>query len=93
MYDWLRRSPTGLVVLAVAIGIGAGLGAIVFRYLILGFTRVFSGYDDYSAVGPAPNPWLPQLGRWFVLLVLVVGGLIYGPLIDRLAREGWQHGG
>src|SRR5918911_1584411 len=92
LYDWLRGSSTGLVALALTIGVGAGLGAIVFRYLILGFTRVFSGSDDYSAVGPAPHPWLPQLGRWFVVLVPVVGGLIYGPLVERFAREARGHG-
>ena len=100
LYDWLRGSPTGLMVLAVAIGAGAGIGAIVFRYLILWFTQIFSGYSDYSATGHAThpffsgasNPHLPWLGIFFVLLAPMVGGLIYGPLIARFAREARGHG-
>ena len=55
--------------LALAIGAAAGVGAVLFRYLILGFTRGFTGYDDYSMVGPAANPHVPVLGRWFVLVL------------------------
>jgi CIC family chloride channel protein len=92
LFDWLRGSATGLAVLSVCVGIGAGLGAIVFRYLIQWFTIVFTGYADYSAVGRAPHGLIPALGPWFVLLVPVIGGLIYGPLIDRFAREARGHG-
>jgi CIC family chloride channel protein len=91
-YDWLRGSPAGLVVLALAVGAGAGAGAVVFRYLILGFTRLLTGHNDYSAAGHAANPMLPWLGRFFVVLAPVVGGLAYGPLIDRFAREARGHG-
>ncbi len=44
--DWVRGSGSGLVFLALVVGGGAGVGAIVFRYLILGFTRLFTGTDD-----------------------------------------------
>ncbi len=91
-YDWLRGSPAGLVVLALGVGAGAGGGAVVFRYLILWFTRLLTGHDDYSAAGHAANPLLPWLGRFFVVLVPVAGGLAYGPLIDRFAREARGHG-
>ncbi|HKX18946.1 MAG TPA: chloride channel protein [bacterium] len=91
-YQWLRGSPNGLYVLAIAVGAGAGAGAVVFRYLILGFTRFFSGHDDYSAAGRVPNPLVPHLGIWFVVLAPVAGGLIYGILIDRFAREARGHG-
>ncbi len=73
-YDWLRGSPTGLFALAVLIGAGAGLGAIAFRWLIVEFTWIFTATSDYSAVGPAANPWVPQFGPWFVVLAAVVGG-------------------
>ena len=91
-YNWLRGSPNGLYVLAIGVGAGAGAGAVVFRYLILAFTRFFSGHDDYSAAGRVPNPLVPHLGIWFVVLAPVVGGLIYGILIDRFAREARGHG-
>jgi CIC family chloride channel protein len=88
----LLRTPTGLVILALTVGTGAGLGAVAFRYLILWFTWLFSGHADYSAAGHASHPWLPWLGPWFVVLVPVAGGLLYGPLIDRFAREARGHG-
>ncbi|NYI91394.1 CIC family chloride channel protein [Amycolatopsis endophytica] len=89
---WLRESPSGLAVLAVAIGAGAGLGAIVFRWLIETFTHVFSGHTDYSAAGGEPHPWFTALGPWFVLIVPVLAGLIYGPLVQRFAPEARGHG-
>lgn len=92
VYDWLRGSPGGLVALAITIGAGAGLGAIVFRYLILWFTWLFTGHADYSAADHAANPFVRALGLWFVVLAPVVGGLIYGPLVDRFAREARGHG-
>ncbi|MDQ6876769.1 MAG: chloride channel protein [Candidatus Dormibacteraeota bacterium] len=90
--DWVRGSSGGLVPMALFIGAGAGAGAIAFRYLILWFTRVFSGHDDYSAAGHAVHPGLPWLGIGFVVLAPVVGGLIYGPLIQILAPEARGHG-
>ena len=90
--DRLRRAPVGLVGLALLIGAGAGLGAVAFRYLILAFTLLFTGTADYSDAGRAPHPALPALGPWFLLLVPVVGGLIYGPLVYRFAPEARGHG-
>ncbi|MDQ2845583.1 MAG: chloride channel protein [Actinomycetota bacterium] len=78
--------------LALVIGAGAGLGAILFRWLIRTFTIALSGHEDYSAAGHAANPALPALGRWFVLASPVVAGLIYGPLVQRFAREARGHG-
>ncbi|MGA4792054.1 chloride channel protein [Nocardia sp. AB354] len=90
--DWLRESRGGLVVLALVIGAGSGGGAIVFRWLITTFTRVLSGFADYSAAGHVPNPHVPFLGPWFVVLAPVVAGLIYGPLVYRFAPEARGHG-
>jgi chloride channel protein, CIC family len=92
LYDWVHGSPTGLLALAIAIGAGAGVGAVFFRYLILWFTVLFSGHEDYSAVDHAVNRFVPFLGAWFVVLAPVVGGLLYGPLVDRFAREARGHG-
>ncbi|WP_284740357.1 chloride channel protein [Amycolatopsis sp. RTGN1] len=89
---WLRDSRSGLVGLAVLIGAGAGLGAIVFRWLITTFTHLFSGQADYADAGRAAHPWLPELGPWFLLLAPVVAGLIYGPLVYKFAPEARGHG-
>jgi CIC family chloride channel protein len=89
---WLRESTTGLIGLALVIGAGAGLGAVVFRWLITTFTQLFSGHADYSAAGRAAHPWFPELGPWFLLLAPVVAGLIYGPLVYKFAPEARGHG-
>lgn len=88
----LDRGGAGLTALAVATGVGAGLGAIAFRELIRAFTYMFTGRSDYSAAGHAINPNLPGLGIWFVVLAPVVGGLLYGPLVSRFAPEAQGHG-
>jgi chloride channel protein, CIC family len=89
---WLRGSSAGLQALAVVVGLGAGLGAAAFRWLITTATRLFTGHGDYSATAGAGNPHLPGLGHWFVLLTPVVAGLVYGPLVYVFAREARGHG-
>ena len=81
-----------LTVLALLTGVGAGAGAVAFRYLMLGFTYLFTGHRDYSAVGHASNPLVPGLGIWFVVAAPVIGGLLYGPLVARFAPEARGHG-
>jgi CIC family chloride channel protein len=92
VYDWLRGSPTGLVLLALTVGAGAGAGAVIFRYLILWFTELSTGHHDYSAAGRASYGFYHSIGFWFVVAAPVVGGLIYGPLIHFFAREARGHG-
>jgi chloride channel protein, CIC family len=88
----LRQARTGLLILSLLVGAGAGLGAVAFRWLIKTFTLLLSGHPDYSAAGHAANGHVPGLGRWFVLLAPVVAGLLYGPLVQRFAREARGHG-
>lgn len=89
----LRNGSVQLVVLALIVGAGAGLGAVVFRWLIARATLLFSGTSDYSATtGHPAHPWLPWLGAGFVVLAPAIGGLLYGPLVDRFAREARGHG-
>jgi hypothetical protein len=73
--------------LGVLVGLGAGGGAIAFRYVILWFTEGFSGTSDYSPAGRVANPHVPWLGIGFVVVEPMVGGLLYGPLIARFAPE------
>ncbi|WP_425842099.1 chloride channel protein [Streptomyces fractus] len=80
------------MVLAVLVGAGAGLGSIVFRWCIQTFTRLFSGHADYAAAPGSANPHVPWLGPFFVLVTPVIGGLLYGPLVNRFAKEARGHG-
>lgn len=88
----LRSRRIGLLTLALIVGVGAGFGAVVFRYLITGITRLFTGVEDYAAGPGAANPHLPGLGHWFVVLTPVLAGILYGPLVYRFAREARGHG-
>ncbi|MCF7553546.1 chloride channel protein [Pseudonocardia sp. WMMC193] len=92
VHGWLVASQYGLVGLALIIGAGAGLGAVVFRYLILAITNLVTGRNDYGAAGRVASLHLPALGPWFLLLAPVVGGLLYGPLVYRFAPEARGHG-
>ena len=79
--------------LGVVVGVGAGLGAVAFRELIFGVTRLFTGYSEYGSMGRVRAiPHLPGLGVWFVVVAPVVGGLVYGPLIAVFASEAKGHG-
>ncbi len=90
--DWLAASKLGLVVMALVVGVVAGLGAAGFRDLIYLFTWLFTGRRSYGQLGHTPSLHLPFLGIWFVLVAPVVAGLLYGPLIQRFAREARGHG-
>lgn len=88
----LRTGDAGLLALAVAVGVGAALFAVVFRWLIKVFTLALSGHADYAADPGASHPGTPGLGRWFVIAAPVVAGLLYGPLVHFFAREARGHG-
>ncbi|MFQ5808312.1 MAG: chloride channel protein [Armatimonadota bacterium] len=82
-----------LLFLAMTVGLTAGGGAILFRWLIGTFRNsVFLGAPGQSA-GLAG--WLADttgMGPYAVVVPPVVGGLIMGPLIFFLAREARGHG-
>ncbi len=84
---WLDRyQPPETVVLmgtSLVVGLGAGLGAVVFRWLIsLVHTLCFDGLGEI----------LPFLGDYILILAPALGGLVVGPLIYFLAREAKGHG-
>ena len=89
---WLRGSRGGLLAVAVVVGAGSGLGAVAFRYLIYFFTWLATGHVLFGQQGRVPSTHLPWLGLGFFVVIPVLGGLIYGPLIYRFAREARGHG-
>jgi len=90
--SWLAEARLGLVVMALLVGTGAGLGAAGFRELIYLLTWVFTGRQTFGQQGHAASTHLAFLGIGFVVVVPVIAGLIYGPLIQRFAREARGHG-
>ena len=84
---WRRLRPTEthvLVGLGLAVGVGSGLGAVLFRALIEAFTAFFFGTVRLALT--------PLLGPAAVVPLPALGGLIFGPLIYFFAREAKGHG-
>lgn len=75
-----------MVVVAVAIGILGGFGAIFFRFAIRFFEGVFFGTWQYSLNYALQLPWYVKL------LAPAAGGLIVGPIVFYFAREAKGHG-
>lgn len=71
------------VFLAVIVGVIAGFGAVIFRWLISAFQSLFFG-------GGAS--YLGFLGQYYIILLPALGGLIVGVLIHFGAREAKGHG-
>jgi CIC family chloride channel protein len=84
---WLDRwQPPETVMLmgtALLVGAGAGLGAVVFRWLI---DRVHT--ICFDGLGQA----FPFLGDYVLVVAPALGGLIVGPMIYFFAREAKGHG-
>jgi CIC family chloride channel protein len=78
--------------MALLVGAGAGVAAAGFRELIFLITWLATGHDQFGQQGHAPSLHLAFLGIWFVLVVPVLGGLLYGPLVHRFAPEARGHG-
>ena len=89
---WLGGARLGLAAMALLVGGVAGVGAGAFRWLIYAVTWLATGYQQFGQQGHVPSLHLPWLGIWFVLVIAAVGGLLYGPLIQRFAREARGHG-
>lgn len=85
--SWLDRyQPPETVVLmgtSLLVGLGAGVGALVFRWLIDQVHRF-----SFEGLGNA----FPFLGDYVLVLAPALGGLIVGPLIYFFAREAKGHG-
>jgi len=89
---WLRAGRSGMFLLALLVGVGAGLGAVVFRYLVYFFTWLATGHDEFGQAGYVGSSHLPWLGLGFFVVIPSIGGLLYGPLIYNWAREARGHG-
>lgn len=69
--------------LALLIGVAAGLAALGFRLGIAALQRAIYGADDVTLASAAGElPWL------WVLIVPVIGGLAVGLILDRFTADG-----
>ncbi|MBC8332573.1 MAG: chloride channel protein [Anaerolineae bacterium] len=87
LFSWLDRqhfSESGTIMFtALIVGIGAGLGAVVFRLLING-VQILS----YQQLGSL----LDGIKPFHLLIIPALGGAIVGPLVYFFAREAKGHG-
>lgn len=82
--DWLVGSEvTKGMILATLVGVAAGLGAVAFRWLISSFHSLFidGGEQAFGA-----------LGRYYIIIIPAIGGLLVGLIIYFFAREAKGHG-
>ena len=72
-----------LLFFATLIGVGAGFGAILFRWMITFFQKLFftQGQHVFSF-----------LGSYYVIIIPAIGGLIVGLLVYFFASEAKGHG-
>jgi CIC family chloride channel protein len=81
---YLRSSNASyFLIFSILVGIGAGFGAILFRWLIQQFHHLF--FVEGENV-------LDFMGRYYIILIPALGGLIIGPVIYFFAREAKGHG-
>jgi len=87
LFHWFDRisipEPASIVFTAMVVGIGAGLGAVFFRWLIASMQTL-----SYGILGDL----LGGIKPYHLLIIPALGGAIYGPLIYRYAREAKGHG-
>jgi CIC family chloride channel protein len=72
-----------LLFFANVIGVGAGFGALVFRWLIGFFQNIFFSHGQHA---------LSFMGSYYVIVIPTVGGLIVGLLIYFFSSETKGHG-
>jgi CIC family chloride channel protein len=89
---WLGENRYGLFLMALVVGLGSAIGALVFRFLVLGFTWLATGYQEFGQAGRVVSTHIPWLGTAFYAVIPVAGGLLYGPIVYRWAREARGHG-
>lgn len=85
---WLNRhQPSESVIVlitSVLIGLGTGLSAVAFVWLIKQFNWLF-----FEVIYGSLSNWL---GSYAIILIPALGGLIAGPLITKFAAEAKGHG-
>ena len=84
LFYYLRTSDASyFLIFSILVGLGGGFGAILFRWMILQFKDLF--FVDGAKV-------LGFMGKYYVVLLPAIGGLIVGLLVYFLAREAKGHG-
>lgn len=78
---FLRSEQVMTLVVAAVIGVAAGVGALLFRSMILGAEWVFWGTAEFTVEYIEQVPW------YLRLLLPAAGGLLLAPIVVKLAPE------
>jgi len=81
--SFLTSSAKSMLVLSALVGVGVGLAAVLFRWMIDFFHGIF-----FLNI----NGWLSFMGQYSVILIPAIGAILFSPLIYYLAREAKGHG-
>ncbi|MDY6917019.1 MAG: chloride channel protein [Chloroflexota bacterium] len=81
--EWRVSEVAWGLLLAVVVGLASGIGAVIFKWMIAWIHRGF--FDGGGAT-------LGFLGRYYVILLPALGGLLVGLLIHYLSREAKAYG-
>lgn len=84
--EYLRVSDnTGLLILAVVVGLATGIGISAFQFLIELFHDLFSDVLENDVLSPV-------FGSASIIISLAIGGWIVGTLMNRFVGEERHHG-
>ncbi len=75
-----------MVVIALAVGVAGGYGAVLFRVLISQFQHIAWDTHHFSAAHVRSLPW------YWLPLIPAVGGIFVGLIVHYFAREAKGHG-
>ncbi len=78
---------TVLILLASAVGLGTGFGALIFSTLVDHATEFFFSYSHSILGGFRPFGW-----NIWIILIPALGGALVGPIVYKFSRETKGHG-
>ncbi len=81
--SFLTSSAKSMFVLSAIVGVGVGLAAVLFRWMIDFFHGLF--FNNLQG-------WLSFMGEYAVVVIPVIGAILFSPLIYYFAREAKGHG-
>jgi len=81
--SFLSTSAKSMLVLSAFVGLGVGLAAVLFRWMI----DLFHGFFFTTLQG-----WLSFMGGYAIIIIPAIGAVLFSPLIYYFAREAKGHG-
>jgi len=81
--SFITSSAKSMFVLSAIVGVGVGLAAVLFRWMI----DFFHGLFFHNL-----HDWLSFMGSFSIIVIPVIGAILFSPLIYYFAREAKGHG-